>query len=370
MVEQPAQAGPRAADTWLVDGQAPKVGDLFVNPHLASTLKKIAEGGRDEFYRGSIAQALVEYSDSKNGFLELEDLADHTSTWVEPISTNYKNYTLYELPPNGQGIAAVEMLNVLENVNMKGFGHNSAEYLHHLIEAKKLAYADLGRWVGDPQANELPVEELISKPYGKSQFERIDASRAQELAESGLPAGGDTVYLTVMDKDHNAVSFIYSIFASFGSGLTVPETGITLQNRGALFSLEEGHVNVLAPHKRPFHTIIPAMAFKDGEFFMTFGVMGGSVQPQQHVQVFLNIVEFGMNMQQALEAPRINHNRGLSVTIEPGVDPNVLAQLEAMGHQLRRRNTIGGGQGIIFDRVTGAMIGGSSHHKDGMAVGY
>ena len=176
-----------------------------------------------------------------------------------------------------------------------------------------------------------------------------------------------------MDKDHNAVSFIYSIFASFGSGLVVPDSGITLQNRGALFSLEEGHVNVLAPHKRPFHTIIPAMAFKDGEFFMTFGVMGGSVQPQQHVQVFLNVVEFGMNMQQAVSAPRINHGRGLSVSTEPGIPEAVLAQLEAMGHELRRRTTfggVGGAQGIIFDRATGAMIGGSTHHKDGMAVAY
>ena len=364
---------PSAAATWLVDGQAPRIGELFVNPSLARTLRMLAEGGRDAFYRGPIAEAIVAYSDSKQGFFTMQDFEEHTSTWVEPLSTDYKNYTLYELPPNGQGIAALEMVNTLENVDMRALGHNSAAYLHHFIEAKKLAYADLGRWVGDPEANELPVDVLTSKRYGKSQFDRIDPTRAQELTESGLPEHGDTIYVTVMDKDHNAVSFIYSIFASFGSGLVVPDTGITLQNRAALFSLEDGHVNVAGPHKRPFHTIIPAMAFKDDEFFMSFGVMGGSVQPQQHVQVFLNVVEFGMNMQQALEVPRINHNRGLVVTVEPGIDPDVLAQLEAMGHELRRRAEIGGvggGQGIMFDRATGAMIGGSSHHKDGMAVAY
>ncbi|MEC9302468.1 MAG: gamma-glutamyltransferase, partial [Acidobacteriota bacterium] len=300
---------PPAAATWLVDGKAPQIGDLFVNPGLAKTLRMIAEGGRDAFYRGPIAEAIVAYSDSKHGFLTMQDFEEHASTWVEPLSTDYKEYTLYELPPNGQGIAALEMVNTLENVDMRELGHNTADYLHHLIEAKKLAYADLAQWVGDPDANELPVDVLTSKRYGKSQFERIDPEHAQELSESGLPERGDTVYLTVMDEDHNAVSFIYSIFASFGSGLVVPDTGITLQNRAALFSLEEEHVNVVAPHKRPFHTIIPAMAFKDGEFFMSFGVMGGSVQPQQHVQVFLNIVEFGMNMQQALEVPRVNHNR-------------------------------------------------------------
>ena len=364
---------PPAAATWLVDGKAPRIGDLFVNPALAKTLRLIAEGGRDAFYRGPIAEAIVAYSDSKRGFLTMQDFEEHTSTWVEPLSTDYDEYTLYELPPNGQGIAALEMVNTLENIDMEALGHNSAAYLHHLIEAKKLAYADLDQWVGDPDANELPVDVLISKRYGKSQFERIDPGRAQELNESGLPEQGDTVYLTVMDEDHNAVSFIYSIFSSFGSGLVVPDTGITLQNRAALFSLEEEHVNVVAPHKRPFHTIIPAMAFKNGEFFMSFGVMGGAVQPQQHVQVFLNVVEFGMNMQQALEVPRINHDRRMTVTAEPGIPLAVLAELEAMGHELRRRTEIGGvggGQGILFDRATGAMVGGSSHHKDGMAVAY
>jgi gamma-glutamyltranspeptidase/glutathione hydrolase len=371
--EEKLSREPSAAATWLVNGHAPAVGDLFVNPDLGRTLRALADGGRDAFYGGPIAQAIVDYSDGKQGFLTLEDLASHRSTWIEPISTTYRNYRLFELPPNGQGIAALEMLNVLEHANLRGLGHNSADYLHQLIEAKKLAYADLGQWVGDPDAQPLPVDRLISKRYGELQFARIDPDRAQEQVDSGLPLAGDTVYLTVMDKDHNAVSFIYSIFSSFGSGLVVPGTGITLQNRAALFSLEPGHVNVVAPRKRPFHTIIPAMAFKDDEFFMSFGVMGGSVQPQQHVQVFLNVVEFGMNMQQALEAPRVNHDRGLRVTVEPGIPEEVLTRLEARGHDLRRRETIGGvggAQGIIYDRATGAMIGGSSHHKDGMAVAY
>ena len=371
--EEKLSREPSAAATWLVNGHAPAVGDLFVNPDLGRTLRALADGGRDAFYGGPIAQAIVDYSDGKQGFLTLEDLASHRSTWVEPISTTYRNYRLFELPPNGQGIAALDMLNVLEHANLRGLGHNSADYLHQLIEAKKLAYADLGQWVGDPDAQPLPVDRLISKRYGELQFARIDPDRAQEQVDSGLPLAGDTVYLTVMDKDHNAVSFIYSIFSSFGSGLVVPGTGITLQNRAALFSLEPGHVNVVAPRKRPFHTIIPAMAFKDDEFFMSFGVMGGSVQPQQHVQVFLNVVEFGMNMQQALEAPRVNHDRGLRVTVEPGIPEEVLTGLEARGHDLRRRETIGGvggAQGIIYDRATGAMIGGSSHHKDGMAVAY
>ena len=368
------QREPSAAATWLVDGErAPRHGELFVNPHLAATLRKLATGGRDEFYRGSIARQIVEYSNSHDGFLTMQDFEEHSSTWVEPISTNYKNYTLYEMPPNGQGIAAIEMISVLKNADMQGLGHNSAAYLHNFIEAKKLAYADLRQWLADPEREVLPVETLISDEYGQRQFARIVPGQAQERVDSGLPPGGDTVLLQVMDKDHNAVSFIYSIYSGFGSGLVVPETGITLQNRGALFSLQEGHVNVIEPHKRPYHTIIPAMAFKDGEFFMTFGVMGGAVQPQQHVQVFLNVVDFGMDMQMAVEVPRVNHGSGLSVTAEPGIPEAVLAQLEAWGHQIRRRDTIGGvggAQGIIFDRATGAMMGGSTPHKDGQAVAY
>ena len=358
----------------LIDGErAPRAGEIFRNPDLAHTLRMLAEHGRDAFYRGPIAEAIVAYSDQHDGFLTLRDFEDHTSTWVEPIFADYENYRLYELPPNGQGIAALEMIKILGNVDLGAMGHNSAEYLHYIIEAKKLAYADIQMWNGDPAFTHLPTPEIISTAYGRQQFERIDPTRAMERPESGISGDGDTVLLEVMDEDHNAVSFIYSIYSGFGSGLVAPGTGFPLQNRAALFSREPGHVNVVEPHKRPFHTIIPAMAFKDGEFLMTFGAMGGAVQPQQHVQIFLNVVEFGMNAQQAVEIPRINHGGGLNVTVEPGIDEAVLAQLEAWGHEIRRRTTrggVGGAQLILFDRLTGAMIGGSTPHKDGMAVVY
>ena len=365
---------PSTRATWLLDGErSPRPGEVFVNKDLARTFKMLGEHGVDAFYKGPIAESIVAYSDEHDGFLTMKDFEDHTSTWVEPIYADYENYRLYELPPNGQGIAALEMIKILGNVDLGAMGHNSAEYLHHVIEAKKLAYADIQKWNADPEFGDLPIDEIISTEYGRKQFERIDPWKAQERVESGIAGNGDTVLLEVMDKDHNAVSFIYSIYSGFGSRLVAPGTGFTLQNRGALFSREPGHVNVVEPHKRPFHTIIPAMAFKDGEFFMTFGAMGGAVQPQQHAQIFLNVVEFGMNMQQAVEIPRINHGRGLSVTVEPGISEDVLTQLEAWGHEIRRRTTIGGvggAQGIMFDILTGAMIGGSTPHKDGMAVAY
>ena len=371
-LERTEEPSTRAA--LLLDGErAPGAGDVFRNPDLAHSFRLLAEHGRDAFYKGPIAEAIVAYSDQHDGFLTMKDFEDHTSTWVEPIFADYKNYRLYELPPNGQGIAALEMIQILENVDLAAMGHNSAEYLHHIIEAKKLAYADIQKWNGDPEFNHLPTQEIISTKYARRQFERIDPKRAMERPESGIPGNGDTVLLEVMDKDHNAVSFIYSIYSGFGSGLVAPGTGFPLQNRAALFSREPGHINVVEPHKRPFHTIIPAMAFKDGEFFMTFGAMGGAVQPQQHVQIFLNVVEFGMNAQQAVEIPRINHGNGLEVTVEPGIDEAALARLEAMGHEIQRRTTrggVGGAQLIMFDQVTGAMIGGSTPHKDGMAVVY
>ena len=371
-LEQNQEPSTRAA--LLINGdRAPRAGDVFRNPDLAHSFRLLAEHGRDAFYKGPIAEAIVAYSDEHDGFLTMKDFEDHTSTWVEPIYADYKNYRLYELPPNGQGIAALEMIKILENVDLGAMGHNSAEYLHHIIEAKKLAYADIQKWNGDPEFNDLPTQQIISTEYARSQFGRIDPNRAMERPESGIDGEGDTILLEVMDKDHNAVSFIYSIYAGFGSGLVAPETGFPLQNRAALFSREPGHINVVEPHKRPFHTIIPAMAFKDGEFLMTFGAMGGAVQPQQHVQIFLNVVEFGMNAQQAVEIPRINHDNGMRVTVEPGIDEAALVQLEAMGHELRRRTTrggVGGAQLIMFDRATGAMIGGSTPHKDGAAVVY
>jgi len=365
-------AHPDTKKTYLVDGKPPEVGDIFVQKNLAKTLKILAKGGRDAFYRGEIARKIVKFSEENGGYFTMKDFADHTSDWVEPIFTDYKNYRLFECPPNGQGIAALEMLNILENVDLKSLGHNSAEYLHYLIEAKKLAYADIGKWVGDPAFNKLPVDRMLSKEYAKEQYKRINPDRAAERVESGISESGDTIYLTVMDKDGNAVSFINSLYNGFGSGLVAGDTGICLQNRGGLFSLEEGHVNMIEPHKRPFHTIIPAMVFKDGEFYMTYGVMGGAMQPQGHVQVLLNIIEFGMNIQEAIEAPRFRHYSGATVMLEPEIGDEVRAVLAVKGHNIRahRQGSYGGGQGIIFNRDTGVMMGGSDFRKDGMAVAW
>jgi len=363
---------PDIKKTYLINGRVPEVGEIFIQKNLAKTFKILAKGGRDAFYRGEIAEKIVKFSEENEGYLTKKDFADHTSTWVEPIAVDYKGYTLYECPPNGQGVAALEMLNILENVNLKSLGHNSAKYLHYLVEAKKLAYADLRKWVGDPEYNDLPIDVMTSKSYAKKQFERIDQNKAKQQVSSGISDNGDTIYLTVMDKENNAVSFINSIYDEFGSGLVAGETGICLQSRGALFSLQEGHVNVLKPHKRPFHTIIPAMVFKDGEFFMTFGVMGGSMQPQGHVQVLLNIVEFGMNIQEAIEAPRFRHYSGLRVMLEPEINVKIRNQLEVLGHQIieHQQGSYGGGQGIILNQKNGVKMGGSDPRKDGMAVGW
>ena len=363
---------PDTKKTYLINGRAPEVGEIFIQKNLANTLKILAKGGREAFYRGEIAEAIVNFSKENGGYFTMKDFEDHSSTWVNPIFTDYKGYRLYECPPNGQGIAALEMLNILENADLKSLDHNSAEYLHYLIEAKKLAFADIGEWVGDPEFNELPVDKMTSKEYAKEQFKRINPDKAQKLADSGIPGNGDTIYLTVMDKDNNAVSFINSIYYGFGSGIVAGETGICLQNRGALFSLEEGHINMLEPHKRPFHTIIPAMVFKNGEFYMTFGVMGGSMQPQGHAQVLLNIVEFGMNIQEAISAPRFRHVSDLRIMLEPEIGEDVRAGLLKKGHEIIPHvpYSYGGGQGIIFNKETGVKMGGSDPRKDGMAAGW
>ena len=275
-------------------------GQLFRNPDLAKTLRQIAKGGRDAFYKGDFARAMVDELNRLDWPVTMEDLAFQHSDWVEPISTTYKGVELFELPPNGQGMAALEMLNILEPFDLGKLGHNSTAYLHLLIEAKKLAFADLAAWNADPEQSRLPVETIVSKEYARRQRARIDKNKASPGYESGVADGaGDTVYLTVVDEERNVVSFINSIFHNFGSGVVVPGTGVVLQNRGALFTLEEGHPNRLAPRKRPYHTIIPAMAYRDGKPWLSFGVMGGDMQPQGHVQVLLNMIELGMNVQEA-----------------------------------------------------------------------
>ncbi|MHC4520988.1 MAG: gamma-glutamyltransferase, partial [Planctomycetota bacterium] len=288
---------------------APKAGEIFKNPYLANTLERIVREGRGVFYRGDMARTIDAFMKRVGGFLSYRDMADHESEWVEPVSTDYRGYTVWELPPNGQGIAALQILNILEGYDIKGMGFGSKAYAHHFIEAKKLAFEDRAKFYADPAFNDIPVEWLISKEYAAQRRELINPQRAARRYEAGNPAlnEGDTIYLTVADKDGNMVSLIQSNYLGMGSGLAPDGLGFIFQDRGELFTLEEGHFNTYAPHKRPFHTIIPAFITKDGEPFMSFGVMGGPTQPQGHVQIVVNIVDFGMDVQEAGDAPRMVH---------------------------------------------------------------
>ena len=373
-----------ARSLYAPDGHAPKAGETFRNPALARSYREIIKHGRDAFYHGWIADQILDASKAKGGLFTRYDFEDHTSTWVEPVSTTYRGYRVWELPPNGQGIAALEMLNLLEAYDLESLGHNSAEYLHLFIEAKKLAFADRARFYADPAFNDLPTDELISKPYADRQRRRIDRNRAAVGVQAGDPklAHGDTIYLTVVDKDRNAVSFIQSNFHGFGSGIVPGDVGFVIQNRGALFSLAEDHLNRLDPHKRPFHTIIPAMVTKDGRPWLSFGVMGGDMQPQGHVQVLCNIIDFNMNVQEAGAAPRCRHNGsstptgqvemdGGQVFLEKGIPASVAEALNRKGHRLAGPDTsYGGYQAIRIDSGTGKLYGGSEPRKDGMALGY
>ena len=366
------------ADAYLSDGKAPRHGEVFENPGLAWTYRQLSEGGRDAFYKGEIARRIVEHLNKEDWPISMADLAYQHSDWVEPIGTDYKGYTLYELPPNGQGMAALEMLNILEGFDLRSLGHNSAAYLHLLLEAKKLAFADLDAWLADPERADLPVPEIISKDYGVRQRERIRRDKAAKKVESGIPAAhqklvseGDTVYLTVVDRDRNMVSFINSLFHGFGSGVTVPGTGIILQNRGALFSLNPNHPNRIEPRKRPYHTIIPAMAYKDGKPWMSFGLMGGDMQPQGHVQIMLNRIEFGMNIQDAGEAARFKHNPSAGVAVESGISATAVTELDRLGHDIvRSPGVFGGYQAIEVDWERGVLIGGTDPRKDGLVAAW
>ena len=369
---------PEFADAYYRDGRPPARGEIFVNQALGETLRQIAEGGSDVFYHGEIARKIVACLNGLGWPMTIEDMAYQRSEWVEPISTTYKGYRVYELPPNGQGMAALEMLNILEAFDLAELGHNSAEYLHLLIEAKKLAFADLAAWLADPARAELPVATITSQDYAETQRRRIDPKSAAEDPASGindpvkwLPPAGDTVYLSVVDGDRNAVSFINSLFMGFGSGVVVPKTGILLQNRGALFSVDPDHPNRIEGHKRPYHTIIPAMAYKDGKPWFSFGVMGGHMQPQGHVQVLLNRIEFGMDVQQAGSAPRVRHDRAAGVALESPIPGSVAAQLKDMGHAMASTDlSFGGYQGIEIDWQRGVLLGGSDPRKDGLAAGW
>lgn len=374
---------PNVAETYMIDGHAPRKGDIFKNPRLANTYELIADKGRKAFYKGDIAKKIDAHMQEIGGFLSRDDLKAHESEWVTPVSTNYRGYDVYELPPNGQGIAALQMLNILEGYDLASMGFGSAAYIHHLVEAKKLAFEDRAKFYADPAFNDLPVEELVSKPYADQRRELIDPNRAARSYPAGKLGHGETIYLTVADQNGNMVSLIQSNYRGMGSGVVPGDLGFMLQDRGELFTLEEGHHNVYEPGKRPFHTIIPAFVMKDGEPFMSFGVMGGAMQPQGHVQVLVNLIDFGMNLQEAGDAPRIRHSGstqpdggspmtdGGELYLESGFDPTVLRELRRMGHDVRYTvGGYGGYQAIRWDPMAKVYYGASESRKDGQAAGY
>ena len=376
----------RHLKTYLPDGvHAPKAGEMFKNPALAASYREIAKNGRDAFYKGEIAKKLAAFSKASGALLTADDLAKHTSTWTEPVKTTYRGYDVWELPPPGQGIAALQMLNLLEPYDLKKLGPASADYWHLLTEAKKLAYADRAKYYTDPEFAKVPTAALISKEYAETRGKLIDPKHAMTDVAAGDAKIGkaDTIYLCVVDKDRNCVSLIQSNYFGFGSGLAADDLGFAVQNRGSLFSLDETHANRLEPGKRPFHTIIPAMVTKAGKPVFTFGVMGGDMQPQGHVQVLVNLLDFGMNVQEAGEFPRVEHTgsatprghpgspTGGTIHAEPGIPEAVVAELRKRGHVVDRVKKNGGGyQGIWIDPVTGVLHGGSESRKDGAAVGY
>jgi len=364
-----------SSKTYLIDQKSPRPGQMFFNKDLAQTYKKIVRDGTETFYEGEICDAIIKFSDRNNGLLSPRDFRDHNTTWVEPISTDYRGYTIYELPPNGQGLTVLEMLNILEGYDIDTLKHNSPEYLHLLIEAKKAAFSDRDYYITDPDFEKIPVAGLLSKEYAKKIRDRIDRNRAKAPpVPPSYRISSETVYVTAVDKDRNAVSFISSIFMHFGSGMVVDGTGIILQNRGNSFSLDPNHLNRLEPRKRPMHTIIPAMVFKDGNFLISFGVMGADMQPQGHVQFLVNLIDFKMNLQEAIDAPRARHLEGMEVYLEEGISDEVASALHAKGHQLFKEdspvNQVGGGQAIYLDRKQNILLGASDRRKDGCALGY
>ncbi|HUH12409.1 MAG TPA: gamma-glutamyltransferase family protein, partial [Longimicrobiales bacterium] len=371
------QADEGARATFLVDGErAPRAGEWFANPDLAATFRTVAAQGPAALYGGELGVKIVERVRELGGFLALADLRAHRAEWVEPMSVPFRGYRVWELPPNGQGIAALEMLRILEPLDLVGMGHNTAPYLHHLIEAKKLAFADLDRWVGDPASMEAPAERLLDDDFIDARRRQIDPARAAERVQPGdALTTSETIYLAVADSAGTMVSFINSVYWEFGSGVVVPGTGFPLQNRGAGFTLQEGLPNTVAPGKRPFHTIIPGFVTRPGadgreEPYMAFGVMGGSIQPQGHVQLLLNHLVFGMDLQTAVEAARFRHYDGLRVALEPGIGQEVRRALAALGHEpfTPSPHDMGGAQVVL--RLPRGWAAASDPRKDGLAIGY
>jgi gamma-glutamyltranspeptidase/glutathione hydrolase len=383
---------PGFTEQLTIGGRAPRTGEMWKNPYLADTLQKIADGGRDAFYKGDIARAIDAYFKANGGFLSYEDMATHTGEWVEPVSTNYRGYDVWELPPNGQGIAALQMLNVLEGYDFSRIPFGSPEHVHLLVEAKKLAFADRARWYADPAFQPAPVARLISKPYARERAALISPDKALREVQPGTPKEldeGDTIYMTVADKDGMMVSLIQSNYRGMGSGMTPTGLGFILQDRGEMFVLQgcEGatpHPNCYAPGKRPFQTIIPAFITKDGQPWVSFGVMGGAMQPQGHVQVVMNLVDFGMTLQEAGDAPRVQHDGstepvgsatamsdGGVVQLESGFPYETVRALMDKGHHVEwALGPYGGYQAIKRDPETGVYYGASESRKDGQAAGY
>jgi len=371
---------PNFKDVWMKNGSTPKKGEIFKNPELAKTLGEISKTKRESFYEGQLATTMANFIQEQGGFLSFEDLKNYQAEWVEPVSSNYRGYDVWELPPNGQGIAALQILNLLEHFDINAMGLFSAEYIHHFVEAKKLAFADRAKYYADPAFNNIDIQTLISKEYAKERLSLIDSNKAALTDEAGILKQGDTIYLTTADKDGNMVSLIQSNYRGMGSGMVPPGLGFMLQDRGELFSLDPTHANALEGGKRPFHTIIPAFITKDGEPFVSFGVMGGATQPQAHAQIVINLVDFGMNLQEAGDAPRIVHSGssqptdeimldGGSISLEKGFGEAIKKELEELGHTIKYdKGSFGGYQAIM--KKDGVYFGASESRKDGQAAGY
>ncbi len=365
-----------ASATYLIQDHAPRTGEVFRNPDLAWSLQQLASHGRDAFYKGEIADKILAAMKRHSGVMTAQDLAEYSSEWVEPISTTYHDWTVFELPPNGQGLAALEMLNIMETfpLGQKDWGFGSAKALHAMIEAKKLAYADLAKYIGDPRKQTLPVATLLSKDWAAKRAKLIDAGHAGCDARAGnLPAGSDTTYLSVVDRDGNMVSLIQSNYDAFGSGIVAPGTGFVLHNRGGLFTLDAASPNALAGRKRPLHTIIPAFAQK-GDTRVAFGIMGGWNQSQAHAQFVANMSDFKMNIQAAMEAPRFSKHSfgGCDIAMENRFSSAVRNELAAKGHKIDLKGAfsgvMGGGQAVLRDFATGVNYGASDPRKDGQAT--
>ncbi len=371
---------PNIKETYTKDGVIPQKGDIIKNQYLANTYKKIAKGGRDAFYKGDIAKTTAKFIQEQGGFLSYEDFASHHSDWIDPVSTNYRGYDVWELPPNGQGLAALQMLNIIEGYDFSKIPFGSAQHLHIVNEAKKLVFEDRAKFYADMDFAKVPIKELLSKDYATQRRALINPNRSGEF-KAGLESHSGTIYLTVADKDGNMVSLIQSNYRGMGSGMVPPELGFMLQNRGESFDLSPGKANSYAPQKRPFHTIIPAFVTKSGVPFMSLGVMGGDFQPQGHVQILMNIIDFGMNIQEAGDAPRFEHigstdftgepakGRG-EILVESGFDMEEIRKLLGMGHKVGFGGYYGGYQGIMYDAARKVYFGASESRKDGMAAGY